>query len=174
MAVVAAIAVGLLLALTGTAVGAPAEPPDRCRVAEAKGQGMAPLSAGAPVSEFAFDVCHPSFNANDVSGRYAAKAAPGQPAPQGPVVCSDFEKNAVAFLYRVDEKTPPGSKADKLVLVYAIDGGPGPMGDKLGYAGPAPAEEFKTGCQRSSPQATTAKQTAAPITTGDIAVVAKF
>lgn len=160
---VAAIAVGLALAFTGTAAAAPG-PPGNCTIGTAKGKGTS-TTDGRPLA-FDFTVCERGPAATDTSGQYTARSDVGPPS-QGRVLCADLNDHTMAFLYALDGTSGP---AGQQVLVVISDGGPKPADDRIGFLGPMPAQDFKNGCGLGTKQAQTVTQTWQPLSGGGITV----
>lgn len=171
-ALMAAIAVGLLMALTGTASADGSHEDQKCAEGEAKGDGTTVTPGGVPFATFKFTVCRNGPDTHDVSGYFAGAASlsGGAIAPQGPVTCADFDEDTVSFLYPLNDKSEPPAIRGMEILIVATDGGPSPADDKVGNAGPLPPAAFGGNCDLTSPQATFAKANALPLGEGQVTV----
>lgn len=62
-------------------------------------------------------------------------------APQGPVICADFEGNKVGFRYPLEDNTRPSLAKGTYIMITAEDNG-GNGRDKVGFVGPGPKAAF--------------------------------
>lgn len=171
-ALVVAIAAGLILALTGTALAnggggldwGPWSSND-CDSGRAAGDGA------FVAATFHFNVCSNKHDPHDVAGYFKATGNFGSGAiiaPEGPVTCAVFQGDEVYFLYPLVGDKPPFPPNSTAILIYAKAGGPG-VG-KVGFSGPAPTATFGNNCDPTTLQSIQAKTIAQPLTSGTVEV----